>query len=309
MMNAVTHVSLGKLSSQKIGIRMVPTLMGLDSGTVARWHTVLRSSLAAHEEIVLMTRASWPVLGKVAFVVTDQRVLCYSLSTEGESKGVPRSEVFSVRGSDLLSIVEVSSNTYAFDGREVTFEKAKYAAAAADRASFLTGVQVQNKPRPPDQVVADGDSDVRTVPEVDSRRRRSDARQDVFAKYVGIPLGIAGALSMVGIFGYFVISWIAGSDDDETGATGLDTYAYDVTYTPRAMGSTATGEARFVDDAASLGLSATGSSSFESLGSAICNDLATSANDRVVVELLADTVGTTLEKAHYLVLSAEYNLC
>jgi hypothetical protein len=114
----------------------------------------------------------------------------------------------------------------------------------------------------------------------------------------------AAAVGILGLLGYGIANWF-GDDESPT-----DTYAFDATYVPTEMGS-ATPEARFIDDAVSLGFTHNGGATeFPRLALSICNDIKVGhLDDREASEIVADEIGTTLEKAHMLVLSAQYNFC
>lgn len=286
--------------TEQNGSSMPPASLGLGKATIDHWQTVLRMSLPSSEGILAMEQAHWKGLGMVAFVVTNQRVLVYPLSMKGGLGGTPGvSPHLKIERLKLQTVVEISPRKYSFNGIELTFNRAKQGAAAAGRGASLAGISVT--PKSPD-----GPKPYR----VEHVGLPTDTTEDKLVKYVGVPVTLLAAVAIVGTCLYLVVSWVGGLDDDEeTGPSDADTYAYDAIYTPPEMGSSATGEAKFIDDVAGLGIQPVGSSSFEDLGSAICNDLQTSTNDQVVVEAAADAIGTTLEKAHYIVLSADYNLC
>ncbi|WP_418345844.1 cold-shock protein [Rhodococcus pyridinivorans] len=140
-----------------------------------------------------------------------------------------------------------------------------------------------------------------------SRGRVNDAIDNFGRKHENL-LGAFVLAVMAGVvilLGWSVWDWARGDD------TPSDNYAFDAVYVPSQIGS-ATPEARFVDDAVNLGLRHSSGVALRlvEIGDAICNDIQTGGlSDKEAAELLAEANGLSLSTSHYLVLSAQYNLC
>lgn len=289
---------------------MIPMVLGVPEGEEDNWRKLLSQHVPGGP-LVGIALVSRPDKGPFALALTDSGVSIHAVDSE---MGWPLQWTYAVIPGTRINDLRKSGATVAINGNALIFDSPESASIAADLISGLfnvsvyAGVPVQPTPSKATKVVSSGPVQTVQSSSVISRIK-SMSLEDKLVNFVGVPLFLGVGLWFVGTILFAFLSWVGGLDDDEqTGPSDADTYAYDVTYTPSEIGS-ATGEARFIDDVAGQGIQPVGSSSFGDLGSAICNDLATSTNDRIVVEATAESIGTTLEKAHYIVLSAQYNVC
>ncbi|BDC70391.1 hypothetical protein [Prescottella equi] len=171
---------------------------------------------------------------------------------------------------------------------------------AGGRARFHPDVRIKHVPSPP---IAPASPPTHKPVEAVSRQ---PTRAWDELPLVKVPL-LVFSVFMLGFSGFQLFGLIRDIGGDETPS---NKYAFDAVYVPTEMGN-ATPEARFIDDAVSMGFEhSAGASGFPKLGRSICSDIRTGhLSDKEASEIVADEIGTSLAKAHWLVLSARYNFC